>query len=293
MNPAPVSGRGRVPSESNVTTGNPTQYYFGSVSRFSTARLRLRLLSDRVAKYPLLSVLLSVASFAFLGPIAALVLVATLLDHEFAHRYMMRRLGYSPGPVRLLPVIGAYVRAGRPMLRSAEIAMIYLAGPAAGLLSAWSAVYAASKLLGPALEQQVFVGAAVAIGLNLFNLLPFEPMDGGLISRALPYPVLIVVPIVLAAWRLHAGLLVTPGGAIVLGAAILIVGYRVNRWRRYAAGLRARLNLGDATALQEWQASFNVPLAFRLLVASAYILTLVVGVAMLVNVVSFGHWVIA
>jgi hypothetical protein len=105
--------------------------------------------------------------------------------------------------------------------------------------------------------------------------------------------VLIVVPIVLAAWLLHAGLLVTPGGAIVLGAAILIVGYRVNRWRRYAAGLRARLNLGDATALQEWQASFNVPLAFRLLVASAYVLTLVVGVAMLVNVVSLGHWVVA
>jgi len=51
--------------------------------------------------------------------------------------------------------------------------------------------------------------------------------------------------------------------------------------------------LGDATALQEWQASFNVPLAFRLLVASAYILTLVVGVAMLVNVVSLGHWVMA
>jgi len=31
------------------------------------------------------------------GPIAALVLVATMLDHEFAHSFMMRRLGYSPG----------------------------------------------------------------------------------------------------------------------------------------------------------------------------------------------------
>ena len=188
-------------------------------TRRAAIRPWLRALAERVANYPMISVLLSVLSFAFLGPVAAVVIVATMLDHEFAHWYMMRKLGYSPGPVRLLPVIGAYVRAGRPMLRSADIALVYLAGPVAGILSAESVAFIASKALSVGLEQQVFVGAAVAIGLNLFNLLPYEPLDGGLICRALPYPALLVFPLALAGWLQHAGMLETRGGIVAFAVA--------------------------------------------------------------------------
>ncbi len=274
-----------------MTTENLAPYFAHNAVAHSAARLRLRAAVDGVTKYPVISVGLSVASFAFLGPLAALVLVATILDHEFAHRYMMRILGYSPGPVRLLPVIGAFVRAGRPMLRSADIALIFLAGPVAGIMSAEAAVLVASRTLEGALEQQVVVGAATAIGLNLFNLLPFEPLDGGLISRALPYPAILVFPMALAAWLLHAGLLYTLGGVAAPILAALIAAHRVNRWRRYADGLRARMERGDPTGLQEWQASFHVPIAVRLLVACAYGLTLVGGVAMFVNAAAIARWI--
>src|SRR5579862_2950060 len=82
------------------------------------SRMPLRHLIDALADRPLLSVLLSVAGFSFFGPLAALILVATMLDHEFAHRALMRRLGYRPGPVRMIPFMGAFVRARVPMLRS-------------------------------------------------------------------------------------------------------------------------------------------------------------------------------
>ena len=71
--------------------------------------LRLSRAADRLARYPVACVTLTVLSFAFLGPLAAVVLVATMLVHESAHRAVMARLGYAPGPVRLLPLIGAYI----------------------------------------------------------------------------------------------------------------------------------------------------------------------------------------
>jgi hypothetical protein len=115
------------------------------------------------------------------------------------------------------------------------------------------------------------------MGLNLANLLPCEPLDGGLICRALPYRAIVVFPLALAALLLHIGEFDTPQGASALALATLIALRRVQKWRRYARGLRARMERGDATALQEWQASFNVPPLVRLLVAVVYGLTLVGG----------------
>ncbi len=115
--------------------------------------------------HPLVAVALSVLGFAFLGPIAALLVVATMLDHEFAHRFMMRKLGYNPGPVRMVPFIGAFVKAGRPLLRSSDIALIYLAGPLAGVLRRYRPgfVLVSTHLLQPILLHQVYIGAAVAV----------------------------------------------------------------------------------------------------------------------------------
>jgi Zn-dependent protease len=246
-------------------------------------------LFSQISDYPPLSVALSVAGFAFLGPLAALVVVATLLDHEFAHGAVMRRLGYHPGPVRLVPLLGAFVRAGRPMLRSGDIAMIYLAGPLAGILSAAGAAVLASWFLTGALLHQVLLGAAVAVGLNLFNLLPFEPLDGGLISRALPYPALMLFPVLLAGGLATTHLLATPVGVGVLAVGALAACGKVRKWRRYVAGLRRRMDEGDATGLLEWQATFHVPWKVRVLVVGAYAATLGGGTMLLVALLRALH----
>ena len=260
------------------------------IRRLNALRLKVwrRLLS--LGEYPLLSVSLSVLGFAFLGPVAALVLVATMLDHEFAHRYVMRKLGYQPGPVRMIPLVGAYVRARRPMLRSADIALIYLAGPLIGVLSATLAAIVAGHTLDPMLQHQVYVGATVSVALNLFNLLPLEPLDGGLVSRVLPYPCLLLFPAILAVGLIAEHRITTPIGiGVVLVAAWLTLG-KLRKWRHYVKVLRAREITGDLAAVRELLASFEVPLMERLLVVLGYALLVMGATALLLPLARAAHW---
>ncbi|HVC80986.1 MAG TPA: hypothetical protein VNL35_10870 [Chloroflexota bacterium] len=243
-----------------------------------------------VGDHPAISVGLSVLGFAFLGPIAALVVVATMLDHEFAHRVMMRRLGYQPGPVRMIPLVGAFVKARRPMVRSSDIALIYLAGPLAGVLSAVVAALVASHALPPPEQHAVYVGALVSVALNLFNLIPLEPLDGGLISRVLPYPCLLLFPGLIAVGLLVEGRLATPIGVAAVGGAVWLTWRKIGKWRRYLWLLRARERWGDLGAVRELVASLQVPLAERVLVVFAY-LTLVTGCfALLAPLAQAAHW---
>lgn len=239
---------------------------------------------------PGLAVLLSVLGFSFLGPIAALVLVATILDHEFAHRYLMRRFGYLPGPVRIVPLVGAFVKARRSMLRSADIALIYLAGPLFGVLSAASAALLASHTLAPALAHQVYLGAAVSVALNLFNLLPIEPLDGGLVSRVVPYPALVLFPVALGIWLIHLRMVESPLGAVLLVAAAWITARKLRKWHLYIAGLRSRLVQGDLAALRELRANFEVPLWERILVVTAYLVLIPGSMGLLQVLVRAGGW---
>ncbi len=245
---------------------------------------------EQLGKYPVASVLLSVLGYAFLGPLAALILVATILDHEFAHRFMMRRLGYLPGPVRMIPFIGAFVRAGRPMLKSADIALIYLVGPLAGIVSATVAAMVASLALDASLSHQVYVGAAVAIALNLMNLLPFEPLDGGLVSRVLPYPALLLFPIICALWLLHIHQAVTPFGLLVLYCAVWATMRKILKWRRYVSTLWTRVQDGDTAALRELHASFDVPMWERIFVVGAYGAIILSGLSLLQVMAQAAGW---
>jgi Zn-dependent protease len=232
-----------------------------------------------LSSQPVLSVVLSVIGFSFLGPIAAIILVATLLDHEFAHRMVMRRLGYQPGPVRLVPLLGAFVQARAPMLRSADIARIYLAGPLAGIISAGTSTLLANHWLGPPVQQQVYAGAAVSVALNLFNLIPIEPLDGGRISRIVPYPALVLFPLALILVMLHLQLWSSPPAvAVVLGAGV-ITGRKMVRWHSYLRDLRTKVSHGDLGALRELRLTVEVSWQLRILVAGAYLLLIPLALA--------------
>jgi Zn-dependent protease len=242
----------------------------------------------RILTQPAPALLLTIAGYSFLGLAAAVLIVAVIVSHEGAHWLVMRHLGYRPRPVRIMPLLGAYVRAGRPMLRSADIALVYLAGPLAGVLMAALATLLATELGGSWLCNQVYVGATASLVLNLCNLIPAEPLDGGLIARGLPCRAMLLFPILVAAWLLVFGQFWTAPGIVALGGALAVAHRATDRWQRYLGGLRTRLLHGDRAALQELHASLDVPLLERILVAVIYVLLVTATLLLLRALIGLG-----
>jgi Zn-dependent protease len=242
----------------------------------------------RVLSQPGPALLLTIASYCFLGLVAAVLVVVVIVGHECAHWLIMRRLGYQPRPVRIMPLLGAYVRAGRPMLRSADIALVYLAGPLAGVLMAALAALLAAALGSSWFCHQVYVGATASLVLNLCNLIPAEPLDGGLIARALPFWAMLLFPVLVATWLLVFGQFWTIPGLVALGGALAVARRATSRWQRYLGRLRTRLLHGDRMALHELHASLDVPLSERILVAVIYLLLVTATLLLLHALIGLG-----
>jgi len=113
--------------------------------------------------------------------LAALVLVA--LVHEGGHWAAMKALGWKDPRVFFLPFLGAVTSGRRPEASVHQQAAVVLAGPVPGLLLGLALIATSNPIaLGPFWHAL----ALLAIGVNLFNLLPFLPLDGGrLVQRVL------------------------------------------------------------------------------------------------------------
>ncbi len=110
----------------------------------------------------------------------ALVFVLMILAHELGHYFTIRNYGLPARLPMFIPFIGAYTVGGVPENLEHD-AYIALAGPLTGL-----GVAAICYLFG--LEtHQVFWYMAAYVGafLNLFNMIPVLPFDGGRIAGAL------------------------------------------------------------------------------------------------------------
>lgn len=106
--------------------------------------------------------------------------VLLILIHELGHGYAMRRHGVHAGWPVFIPFIGAMIAMrGVPRDRDVEAHIAYggpLAGAAASLATAGVGLVIHSPLL-LALAYSGFF-------LNLFNLTPMSPLDGGRIAQA-------------------------------------------------------------------------------------------------------------
>jgi Zn-dependent protease len=106
--------------------------------------------------------------------------VLTILVHELGHGYAMKRNGVQAGWPVFIPFFGAMIAMkGEPQDREIE-ARIAFGGPLAG---AGAALVAGA--LGLAVESRVLMAVAyTACFINLFNLTPFSPLDGGRVAQA-------------------------------------------------------------------------------------------------------------
>ncbi|MDQ1683424.1 MAG: hypothetical protein QOC82_161 [Frankiaceae bacterium] len=132
------------------------------------------------------SMAVSIAAYASLwGWTFAAGFVGLIFVHEMGHVVALRRRGVKAGAPVFLPFLGAFVRmkeSPRSVYVEAETA---LAGPYAGTIGAFAVLLAGHVNGSAMLRDLAFTGFL----LNLFNLLPVLPLDGGRAAAAL-HPVL-------------------------------------------------------------------------------------------------------
>jgi Zn-dependent protease/CBS domain-containing protein len=122
-----------------------------------------------------------------LGLIAALVLFASVVAHEFAHALVARRLGIPIGGITLFLFGGVAMIQSEPASPTDEMRMA-LAGPAMSVVLAVVfyllslGAEAAHWLWGATLG---FFLAYANAALAIFNMLPAFPSDGGRVLRSL------------------------------------------------------------------------------------------------------------
>jgi Zn-dependent protease len=122
------------------------------------------------------SMLLSVAAYALIwGWRFAVGFVALLFVHEMGHYAQMRREGVKPSWMLFIPFLGAAVGARSLGGSAAAEARIGLAGPIVGTLGSAAVLAVAHAADSDLLRALAFTG----FFLNLFNLIPLVPFDGG------------------------------------------------------------------------------------------------------------------
>lgn len=133
----------------------------------------------------LLSLGVSVLCYAIsLDFFLAVGLVILLFVHEIGHVIAARVVGLRTSPPIFIPFLGALVRLKHQPYNAKMAANIAIGGPALGTVSALLCL----ALYFWTMQHKFLILAYVASMMNLFNLIPSEPMDGGQIVLAIsPY----------------------------------------------------------------------------------------------------------
>jgi Zn-dependent protease len=147
------------------------------------------------------TMLISIGAYTLLwGWRFAALFVALLMVHELGHAIALRREGIATSPILFVPFLGAVIgMRGRPHDAWVE-AKVGLAGPLLGSAGAAGVLLLAHETNSRLLRAVAFTG----FFLNLFNLLPVVPLDGGRAAAAL-HPLVWLAGIVglaaLAVWH--------------------------------------------------------------------------------------------
>ena len=183
------------------------------------------------------SMLVSIAAYTWLwGLPFAIGFVLLILVHELGHVLELRRQGVPASAPLFIPFLGAVIGMKELPDDAWKEAKVALAGPLLG-----SAGAAVCWIAGEATGSDVLMGLAfVGFFLNLFNLIPVVPLDGGRAAGAL-HPALWFVGLVLM-----VGLAVVRPNPILFLIVILGGLDLWNRWRqRGEAAEYYRLSVGQ------------------------------------------------
>ena len=183
------------------------------------------------------SMLVSIAAYAWIGGLPfAIGFVLLIFVHELGHVLELRRQGVPASAPLFIPFLGAVIGMRELPHDAWREARVALAGPILGSVGA-----AACWVAGEATGSDLLVALAfVGFFLNLFNLIPIVPLDGGRAAGAL-HPALWFVGLLLM-----VGLVVVRPNPILI---VIVVLGGLDLWRRWRergeAGDYYRLTIGQ------------------------------------------------
>jgi Zn-dependent protease len=181
----------------------------------------------------------------FFGWWFAVGFVVLLFVHEMGHVFQLRREGIKASAPMFVPFMGAVVMMRQMPKDALGEARVGLAGPVLGTVGA-----AACLVIGEVTNSDFFRALAyIGFFLNLFNLLPIVPLDGGRAMAAMapwmwfvgfgvlvalellfPNPILLII-VFFAGWELYRRWQSRKSGSIAQAAY-----YRVAPRHRFIVG---------------------------------------------------------
>jgi Zn-dependent protease len=176
------------------------------------------LLLKSKALISILSMLLTIWVYAqFFGWPFAAGFVILLGIHEMGHYVAARQRGLNVSLPAFIPFVGAMINLRETPHNAETEAYVAYAGPFIGTLGAFACYF-----YGRATGQELYLALAYSgFMLNLFNLIPVSPLDGGRITQVLtPRIWLLGLPLLILLFLYH------PSPLLLLIAAMALPNLR-------------------------------------------------------------------
>ena len=155
--------------------------------------------------------------------------VTRYLFYYFSHVRAMKYFGIKTKGIYLIPFVGGLAVSDDKITTRWQDVVISLMGPAFGLITSVLGV-----VLYYATEMEIFAGVAVLSALlNLFNLLPILPLDGGHVLKSISFS--------MRSW---------------IGLSVCLLGVLFGLWLSYTFGLMLLvffLFVGALEIVFEWR----------------------------------------
>ena len=163
----------------------------------------------------------SIAAYSWLFSFQfALALIACLVFHEYGHIRAMKYFGMKTKGIYLIPFMGGLALSDEKINTRWQDVVISIMGPTFGLLMS-----IASLIAYHATGNVFFAGlAAFNALLNLFNLLPILPLDGGHILKSISFSMNSIMGLVACAAGAAFGVYISYTLGLALLGFLLLIG---------------------------------------------------------------------
>lgn len=179
----------------------------------------------------ILSILIFVFTFSWIinDYLFILLIIGVLLLHEIGHFLCMKWFKYQRLNLLFIPFIGAMVSGKKKRYSQKEVAIVVLAGPLPGIIIGVALLLFGNGATYPSLLQL----GVLFIFLNVLNLIPVIPLDGGklmqtlFITNPIRYELVMILVNLIASLGLAVlGLVINSWLLIILGG---LLGFRIKQ----------------------------------------------------------------